>query len=78
MAFTRNNRTGPTPQEIALEIVKAALAGGAIYSGKTDEASDLLKLASKKAVVDAVYAVRFYQTVLTRLENPPVAQKATA
>jgi len=64
----------PSNQDIALEIVKAALAGGAlqrrpvpvdIIQGRPDEAN---KLTAEYARLDASYAVRLYQGVLTRLE----------
>ena len=75
MALTRNSRNEITTQEIALEIVKAALAGGAL-GAKEAEDGDPLKAVAAKATLDAVYAVRLYQTVLARLERPQV-KKAT-
>lgn len=79
MVSNRNNRTELTPQEVALEIVKAALVGGAIRpEGGGEQAGDPLKNTAGKAALDAVYAVRFYQNVLARLEKSQIARNGDA
>lgn len=78
MASNRNSRTELTAQEIALEIVKAALAGGAIRQAETEPTGDPLKNTAGKAALDAVYAVRFYQNVLARLEKSQEARNGAA
>jgi len=76
MASTRNTRPERSSADIALEIVKAALAGGAIRPTGTEAPGEPLKAVTGKAALDAVYAVRLYQNVLARLEKPRVTRQA--
>lgn len=57
-------------QELALEIVKAALAGGALnHAALTVQAESAAKQAVAKAAVDSAYITRLFQSTLDRLNQ---------
>ncbi|WP_459617473.1 hypothetical protein [Bordetella sp. 2513F-2] len=76
MALKTTRSTAPTNQEVALEIVKAALLGGALRHSAAKETESATKAANERASLDAVYAVRLYQNVLGRLNRADEEKKA--
>lgn len=69
MSSTSSERLS-TNQELALEIVKAALSGGALnHTFLTVQAESPAKHAVAKAAVDSAYIVRLFQSTLDRLNQ---------
>ncbi len=69
MALDSNHRAY-TNQELALEIVKAALAGGALnHTSLSVQAESAAKQAVAKAAVDSAYMTRLFQSTLDRLNQ---------
>ena len=69
-------------QQLALELVKATLVSTAARASMTDELllnkakQNVSKFTIERSRWDAVYAVRLYRNILTRLETPPAEPAA--